>query len=171
MTHRYNLVQDGEVIDTFSVTVPVLDSLSTGFAGDFGGMLSGNLAGASENERDIIVTATIPHPPSNLPGGPYTEKPSTPGNRPGSFQGPRQPRGPRSQAQWVPPEAEGGPPGSNGYWKVQLPGEQGWNRYNRNGWFITPEQAHPNSSPTRSFFFLGPIGAILCTIFCESPAN
>ncbi|WEK46386.1 MAG: hypothetical protein P0Y56_15450 [Candidatus Andeanibacterium colombiense] len=116
-----------------------------------------------------IAQATIP--PSNLPGGPYTEKPTTPGNRPGSYQGPKQPSGPRPQAQWVPPESEGGPPGSKGYWKVQLPGQQGWDRYSRSGQPLTPDQAHPNPvGPTRSFFFLSPVGAFLCLLFCESPA-
>jgi RHS repeat-associated protein len=112
--------------------------------------------------------------PGNIPGGPYEAKPRTPGNREGSFQGPRQPSGPRPQVQWVPPEAQGGPPGSPGYWKVQQPGERGWNRYDRNGRAVAPWQAHPNpseeSGSTRGWWFLGPIGAAICLLFCASPA-
>jgi RHS repeat-associated protein len=82
--------------------------------------------------------------PNGIPGGPYTPKPPTPGNRPGGFQGPPQPRGPRPQVQWVPPESQGGPPGSQGYWKAQQPGDRGWTRYNQGGQPMGPEEAHPN---------------------------
>lgn len=94
--------------------------------------------------------SSIPAPPEGLPGGPYTEKPSSPGNRPGSFQGPKPESGPRPQAQWVPPESKGGPPGSKGYWKVQQPGERGWQRFDQRGRPITPQQAHPGSNQPKS---------------------
>jgi hypothetical protein len=85
--------------------------------------------------------------PDRIPGGPYEPKPPTPGNRPGSFQGPPQASGPRPQAQWVPPASEGGPPGSTGYWKSQQPGERGWSRFAPDGSPITAEQAPPWSPP------------------------
>ena len=124
----------------------------------------------SEHAGGKAVSA-IPTPPPNLPGGPYTPKPATPGNRPGSFIGPKQPSGPRPQVQWVPRQSQGGPPGSRGYWKVQIPGQKGWSRYTREGKAITPEQAHPGSEPTRWSLFLRPLGAIICILFCESPAK
>jgi RHS repeat-associated protein len=132
---------------------------------------------AAPNGVGAAGTPTPAIPPSNLPGGPYTAKPSTPGNRPGSFQGPKPPSGPRTQAQWVPPEADGGPPGSKGYWKVQIPGEKGWSRYNEDGDPLTAEQAHPNPpqlpapDPSKSIFLrFNPIGIILCGLFCAAPA-
>ena len=78
-------------------------------------------------KRDISLPpkdtqARIPNPPSNLPHGPYASK--SEGNKLGSFQGPPQTKGPRSQAQYVPKEGEGGPKGSKGYWKLQVPGEK-----------------------------------------------
>ena len=79
--------------------------------------------------------------PENIPGGPYTQKPAEGGRR-GSFQGPPQESGPRSQAQWVPPKD-----GNQGYFKTQQPGQKGWQRFNRSGRPITPEQAHPSSKP------------------------
>ena len=133
----------------------------------FLGAVTGGETPQNGDGDEIVVTATIP---PNLPGGPYTAKPPSPGNLPGSYQGPVQPSGPRPQAQWVPPEAQGGPPGSKGYWKVQLPGQKGWSRFGPNGQPLTPNQAHPNPpGPTRSFFFLGPVGAVLCALFCEAP--
>jgi RHS repeat-associated protein len=114
--------------------------------------------------------SSIPDPPASLPGGPYEPKPSTPGNRAGSFQGPAQVRGPRSQAQWVPEAGRGGPPGSRGYWKVQLPGES-WSRYDQRGRSITPQQAHRNPQ-VNPFAVVGRmLGAALCIVFCESAAN
>jgi len=96
-------------------------------------------------------------PPQGMPHGPFTPKPD---NKPGSFQGPQQPKGqgPRSQAQWVPPEGQGGPPGSKGYWKGKGPGQEGaggpWQRYDQSGRPITPGEAHPNPMPES-----GPAGA------------
>jgi hypothetical protein len=83
----------------------------------------------------------IPTPGPEIPGGPWTPNDA---NRPGSFLGPKSPEGGgRGQLQWVPPEGQGGPPGSGGYWKTQKPGEGWGQRFDRNGKPITPEQAHP----------------------------
>ena len=68
-----------------------------------------------------------------------------PSVRPGNFQGPKNSKGGRSQCQWVPPSSDGGPPGSDGYWKTNDPGKKGWNRYDQEGNPISPEQAHPGS--------------------------
>lgn len=87
----------------------------------------------------------IPSPPANIPGGPYT--PAGPGQPPGTYYGPQQASGPRTQANYVPDQNNGGPPGAQeSYWKVKQPG-QGWQRYNNEGFPITPEQAHPSSCP------------------------
>lgn len=86
---------------------------------------------------------SIPAAPDRIPGGPW--EPNS-GGRPGNFLGPKQPGG-RGQLQWVPPEGQGGPPGSRGYWKTNMPQQKGWQRYDRIGNPITPGQAHP--SPNR----------------------
>ena len=93
-----------------------------------------------------IVVVGIPQPPKNLPGGPWTE--TGPGQRPGHFSGPRQASGPRAALQWVPSEANGGPPGSRGYWKLKLPGLS-VQRYNQAGRPITAQQAHPGRQSAR----------------------
>ena len=72
----------------------------------------------------LIKVFTPGTPPATFPHCPYTPKPPTPYNRLGSWQGPAQPKGPRAQAQQVPPEGEGGPPGSKGYWKRRLRGRK-----------------------------------------------
>lgn len=116
----------------------------------------------------------IPTPPSNLPYGPYEAKPDVEGNREGSFQGPRQSRGPRSQAQWVPPQGRGGTPGSRGYWKVMPPGQQRWLHFDQSGRQITAQQAHPNPRIIPFFAvarFVSGVGAVLCLVFCASAAN
>ncbi len=143
--------------------------------GDDGAVGGGDLPG--ERGRQTASTrstgsSTIPDPPTNIPGGPYEPKPSTPGNRPGSFQGPPQQSGPRPQLQWVPPQRQGGPPGSRGYWRAQQPGQRGWQRYSQSGRPITAQEAHPNppSSPTR-FIFIRVLGALVCLLFCADPAN
>jgi len=70
------------------------------------------------NRSDPMGLAGIPSaPPPNLPGGPYT--PAGPGQQPGTFFGPKQLSGSRGICRWVPPEGEGGPPGSQGYWKTR----------------------------------------------------
>jgi hypothetical protein len=121
---------------------------------------------------------SIPDPPGELPGGPYEPKSSSPGNRPGGFLGPKPAEGgPRPQSQWVPPEGQRGPPGSKGYWKVQMPGEKGWQRYNQSGKSITPEQAHPNSGPKPSNSGISPttaarfgiVGIVICALICLIP--
>jgi hypothetical protein len=98
-----------------------------------------------------------------------------PGNRAGSFQGPPQESGPRSQAQWVPPKN-----GNAGYWKTQQPGQKGWARF-RDGKPITPEEAHPRpeaqTARSQSFWQqykilrIPLIGPLICFLFCESPAK
>jgi hypothetical protein len=92
------------------------------------------------------ISPNIPSPPSNIPGGPYT--PSGTGQNPGTYYGSPQTNGPRSILRYVPPENQGGPPGSSGYWKLQSPGQKGWCRFNLEGNAITPGQAHPNPMPT-----------------------
>ncbi len=81
-------------------------------------------------------------PPDSIPGGPWT--PAT-GQRPGDFWGPKQPGSGRPMCRYVPPAGQGGPPGSQGYWKTQSPGQKGWQRYDNNGNPITPDQAHPGN--------------------------
>jgi hypothetical protein len=125
------------------------------------------------NNIDPYGLVDIPaSPPSSIPGGPYTP---APGQRPGSFFGPSQPSGPRTQCQFVPDAANGGPPGaSQPYWKTQSPGQRGWNRYDTNGNPITPDQAHPNplpSNPLSPFIRYGsPAGVFLGTLLHSSPA-
>jgi RHS repeat-associated protein len=137
---------------------------------------SGSASGELANQKSARNHAgTIPNPPATLPGGPYTPKSNDGGNRPGSFQGPPREKGPRSQAQWVPPEQEGGPAGSKGYWKVQLPGDKGWQRFNRNLKPISPDQAHPGHGGPSLLNLVKTVGrwagATLCIVFCESAAN
>ncbi len=81
-----------------------------------------------------------PDPNGVVPGGPWVPNPA---NNPGNHKGPSLPTGGRAQCQWVPPQGQGGPPGSNGYWKTNQPGQSGWQRYSQNGTPITPQQAHP----------------------------
>jgi RHS repeat-associated protein len=87
----------------------------------------------------------IPNP-TNVPGGPWTPHDA---NRPGQFLGPKPSdgRGGRPQCQYVPPEGEGGPPGSRGYWKTNQPGQSGWQRYNFEGKPITAQEAHRIPTP------------------------
>jgi len=85
-------------------------------------------------------------PPANIPGGPWT--PAGPGQRPGTFYGPKKPAGGRNMCTYVPDEANGGPRGANqGYWKTQVPGED-WQRFNQSGNPISPEDAHPGNLPS-----------------------
>lgn len=85
----------------------------------------------------------IPNPNGVVPGGPW--KPAGPGQRPGTFNGPKPPKGPRPTVNWVPPEGEGGPPGSEGYWRRVINGVK--QRFNPLGDPITPEEAHPGNRP------------------------
>ncbi len=82
-----------------------------------------------------------PDPNGVVPGGPWTVAQGQPE---GAFYGPKQPD--RMMAQWVPPENEGGPIGSTGYWKTKTPSTP-WRRFDRSGSPITPEEAHPNPPP------------------------
>ncbi|MEW6370594.1 MAG: RHS repeat-associated core domain-containing protein [Pseudomonadota bacterium] len=82
----------------------------------------------------------IPNPNGVVPGGPWSENPNS---RPGNFLGPRQATGGRAQCQWVPDSANGGPPGSKGYWKTNNPGQKGWSRFSQAGTPISPNEAHP----------------------------
>ena len=68
--------------------------------------------------------------PGKIPGGPWEPRP---GGRPGDFQGPKQPKGPRAECNFVPEDGSGGPPGSKGYWKTKTPGEKEWQRYDLDG--------------------------------------
>jgi RHS repeat-associated protein len=112
-------------------------------------------------------------PPAGVPGGPYT--PAGPGQRPGTFFGPKQPSGPRQICRWVPPASEGGPPGSQGYWKTQAPGQDGWDHFNQEGEPISPEEAHPN--PLAATSLIGaiiegsPLGVFLGAFFWSSPLH
>jgi len=101
------------------------------------------------------LSPAIPDPNGVVPGGPW--KPND-ANRPGNFLGPGGANGGRSQCQWVPAEGEGGPPGSGGYWKVNPPGQSGWQRYNQRGDPISVEEAHRIPRP-RPFPNPGP-GAV-----------
>jgi RHS repeat-associated protein len=129
------------------------------------------------NFIDPMGLAGIPFaPPPNLPGGPYT--PAGPGQQPGTFLGPRQPSGPRSICRWVPPEGEGGPPGSQGYWKTQAPQQSGWSRFSQAGEPISPGEAHPGPGPGQIIWSStegGPIVAgivtFLTTLFWATPAH
>ena len=82
--------------------------------------------------------------PSTIPGGPYN--PAGSGQQPGTYYGPKQQSGPRSICRWVPSGDQGGPSGSNGYWKVNQPDRGGWQRYDQAGTPITPDEAHPDQS-------------------------
>jgi RHS repeat-associated protein len=93
--------------------------------------------------RAVAASATpsLPNPNGVIPGGPW--EPQS-GQRPGAFQGPKPPGGGRPMAQWVPPEGQGGPPGSRGYWKFKLPNGP-WQRFTPQGAPQTAEEAHPSS--------------------------
>jgi uncharacterized protein RhaS with RHS repeats len=109
------------------------------------GLLGGwNLQGYVDNPVnwiDPLGLQEIPNPNGVVPGGPW--QPAT-GRRPGSFDGPRQIKGPRPMCDWVPPGGKDGRlTNPEGYWKTQSPGQKGWTRWNTSGQPITPEQAHP----------------------------
>jgi RHS repeat-associated protein len=86
---------------------------------------------------DPLGLAPIPDPNGVVPGGPWS--PAGPGQRPGSFFGPRKPTGGRDMCTWVPP---GGPNNSIGYWKAKTPSGQ-WQYFDSQGRPTTPPQAHP----------------------------
>jgi RHS repeat-associated protein len=115
-----------------------------GFAA--GSNLYNYVGGDPISNVDPLGLEGIPDPNGVVPGGPW--KPAD-GQRPGDFWGPKK-AGPRDMCRWVPAEADGGPPGSQGYWKTQTGGQKGWSRFDRLGIPISPEQAHPNPRPSRS---------------------
>jgi RHS repeat-associated protein len=112
----------------------------------------------------------IPDPNGVVPGGPWT--PAGAGQRDGSYYGPPKPGG-RDMCQWVPPENEGGPPGSQGYWKTKTP-TTSWQRYSTQGVPLGPDEAHPNplpSNPIPPFIRRGGgIGVFLGAFFQSRPA-
>jgi RHS repeat-associated core domain len=79
--------------------------------------------------------------PSNIPGGPWT--PAGQGQKPGTFWGPKQQQGGKAMCKWRPEGDNGQPP----YWKTKAPGQKGWDRWDLNGNWQTPEQAHPGNPP------------------------
>lgn len=93
--------------------------------------------------RGSSGSAGTPSPNDVVPGGPWT---AAEGQREGAFYGPEKTSGGRDLAQWVPPEEEGGPPGSRGYWKVKSP-DSPWQRFDQEGRAISPEEAHPGRAP------------------------
>ncbi|MBS1165544.1 MAG: wapA1 [Proteobacteria bacterium] len=120
---------------------------------------------------DPMGLAEIPTP-YNVPGGPYS--PAGPGQQPGTYYGPPQQSGTRTICRWVPPQGEGGPPGSQGYWKTQMSGQKGWSRYDQSGSPITPNEAHPNTLPSNPIppyvRFGGAVGVFVGTVFYTTPA-
>lgn len=104
-------------------------------------VLTGN---CSFHESDSSQSGIdIPDPNGIVPGGPWEPNHD---NRRGNFLGPKPPNGGgRSQCQWVPDAKNGGPAGSEGYWKVNQHGVKGWNGFNQAGQPITPSQAHPGN--------------------------
>jgi len=76
-------------------------------------------------------------PPPGIPGGPYVPQP---GQRSGTFMGPKPPQGgTRSMCRGVPPTGEGGPPGTPApYWKYTPAGGGAVQKYNMNGELLPP---------------------------------
>lgn len=88
--------------------------------------------------------ASIPDPNGTVPGGPWV--PQAGSND--TWYGAKMPRGPRSLCHWVPSEADGGPKGSQGYWKTSDGSSRGFQRYDQSGNPIPPEEAHPGRPTT-----------------------
>ena len=87
-----------------------------------------------------VAGVTVPSP-NPIPGGPWA---AAKGQLPGDFYGPPRPKGPRNFLRWVPNEAEGGPPGSQGYWKrwtPELPPGD-WQRFDTEGVPRTIPEVH-----------------------------
>jgi RHS repeat-associated protein len=119
-----------------------LQSDPSSLDGGINGFNYANLNPSSYIDNNGLV-AYIPDPNGVVPGGPWVPND---GNRPGNFLGPKPlGGGGRAQCQWVPADGAGGPPGSDGYWKVNEPGTKGWSRFDKGGRPITPEQAHPGN--------------------------
>jgi RHS repeat-associated protein len=121
---------------------------------------------------DPFGLAEIPSmPPPGLEGGPWT-----PAEKIGKWLGPPQPKGPRAECQWVP---EGGPSGSQGYWKTQKGASGEWSRFDQKLNPITEQQAHPGNpslnplapNPLEPLIRYGnPVGAFVGTMLYSSPA-
>jgi RHS repeat-associated protein len=94
--------------------------------------------------RDPWGWSPAADPNDVVPGGPWTPDPS----QPGYWKGPKPARGPQSSCKWVPQESEGGPKGSEGYWKRNNGTDRGWQRYDSTGRPISPEEAHPGRPTT-----------------------
>jgi RHS repeat-associated protein len=103
----------------------------------------GYVGGNPLSFSDPYGLAEIPSPNGLIPGGPWTP---ADGQRPGDFWGPKNPSGGREMCRWVPNAANGGPPGSEGYWKTKTP-DGDWQRYNQAAKPVTADQAHPNPRP------------------------
>jgi len=102
----------------------------------------------------------IPNPNGVVPGGPWTPHDA---NRSGQFLGTKPDGGGgRAQCQFVPDEANGGPPGNKGYWKTNQPGQKGWQRYGLDGKPIDAGEAH--KIPLPRIPGLAPLLCPLCTI-------
>ncbi|MCP4491061.1 MAG: hypothetical protein GY820_27660, partial [Gammaproteobacteria bacterium] len=109
--------------------------------------LFGYVLGDPVNLIDINgLEGFSPNPNGTVPGGPWTP---AKGQKPGTFWGPKPKNGGgRPMCRWVPPEGQGGPPGSKGYWKTQQAGQKGWQRYSSGGQSQTAEQSHPSGGGT-----------------------
>jgi len=93
---------------------------------------------------DPLGLAEIPNPNGVIPGGPWSS--AGPGQLPGDFYGPKKPSGGKDMCRWVPAEGNGGPKGSEGYWKTKTPNSP-WQRFRPEGTTMTPEEAHPGNPP------------------------
>lgn len=112
---------------------------------------------------------SIPNPNGVVPGGPWTPHDA---NRPGQFLGPKPENGVggRAQCQFVPPEGKGGPPGSQGYWKTNQPGQKGWQRFNLKGTPISPSEAHKIPVPKVPLPRSGaPFICFICRLYFPEP--
>ena len=117
------------------------------------------------------LAGEIPNPNGVVPGG--TWEPRS-GARPGSFQGPKQPKGGRALCEYVPDEKNGGPKGAREpYWKTKSDGQKGWQRYSSSGSPITPEAAHsnPRAAPPFRPSPAGAAGALGAGLMLYSPST
>jgi RHS repeat-associated protein len=109
-------------------------------------------------------------PPVSIPGGPWTA--AGPGQLPGDFFGPKQSNGGKLQCRYVPDRSNGGPPGARkGYWKIKLPGQKTWSRYNLKGQPISSDEAHPESPKLPPWALMGALVYILLNFTSDSPQS
>lgn len=101
-------------------------------------------------------------PPPNIPGGPWT--PAGPGQKPGTFYGPKNPNGgPRAICRYVPDGKNGGPPTTpRSYWKIKESASD-WQRYDQRGRPGPPERFHP--PPSRMPVWLSPANLMRAGLF------